>query len=176
MTTAAEAGAKSGLRAGIALGSFVVIVGLVYFLADDRDLWFKAFHIMAVIAWMAGLFYLPRLFIYHADAAVGSEKSETFKVMETKLYRIIMNPSMMLSWLLGLYLAWPYFQAGGNGWLHAKLTAVVVMTVLHVYLGRTTKAFARDERPGSQRRWRIINEIPAVLMIAIVLLVILKPF
>jgi protoporphyrinogen IX oxidase len=170
-----DAGARSGLRAGIALGVFIAIVAAVYLLADDAYLWFKAFHIMAVIAWMAGLFYLPRLFIYHHDKAAGSESSETFKVMERRLYRAIMNPSMMMAWVFGLYVAWQggWFTAG---WLHAKLTALVLLTAAHVYFGRAVSAFARDERPLTSRHWRILNEAPAVLMIVIVLLAVLKPF
>jgi putative membrane protein len=175
MSDGAEAGAKSGLRAGIALAVFVAGTLAIYLLAEDAYLWFKAFHIMAVLAWMAGLFYLPRLFIYHHDKAVGSESSETFKVMEHRLYRFIMNPAMMMAWAFGLFIAW---QGGwfASGWLHAKLTALVLLTAAHVYFGRAVGAFARDERPLTSRHWRMLNEVPAVLMIIIVLLATLKPF
>jgi len=168
-------GSKSGLRAGIALGAFVLVAVLIYVLSDDSYLWFKAFHIMAVIAWMAGLFYLPRLFIYHSDAAIGSESSELFKIMESRLYRIIMNPAMMMAWMFGLFIAWQgmWFSAG---WLHLKFLGVIAMTGMHVYFGRAVKAFGRDERPGDARRWRIMNEVPALLMILIVLMAVLKPF
>jgi protoporphyrinogen IX oxidase len=176
MTNSSEASRSGAIKAMIALAMFIAIVGLVFAFSERTDAWMKAFHIMSVIAWMAGLFYLPRLFIYHSDTSPESESSNLFKVMEQRLYRIIMNPAMMLTWGFGIYLALPYFHAGGNGWLHAKLTAVVAMTALHVYLGRTVKAFGRNERPGNPRRWRIVNEIPTVLMIIIVLLVVVQPF
>jgi protoporphyrinogen IX oxidase len=170
-----QGGAKSGLRAGIALGLFILAAVLIYTLSDDSYLWFKAFHIMAVIAWMAGLFYLPRLFIYHSDVAVGSESSELFKTMESRLYRIIMNPAMMMAWIFGLFIAWQgtWFSAG---WLHVKFLGVIAMTGMHVYFGRAAKAFGRDERPRNTRHWRIMNEVPALLMIVIVLMAVLKPF
>lgn len=168
-------GARSGLRAGVALGVFLLVAALIYILSDDSYLWFKAFHIMAVIAWMAGLFYLPRLFIYHSDVAVGSETSQLFKTMESRLYRIIMNPAMMMAWIFGLLIAWQgmWFSAG---WLHVKFLGVIAMTGMHVYYGRAVKAFGRDERPGNTRHWRMMNEVPALLMILIVLMAVLKPF
>lgn len=168
-------GKNSWKKAAIALGAFLAIAGVVELVSDDPYMWFKAFHIMAVMSWMAGLFYLPRLFIYHHPVAVGSESSELFKVMEARLYRIIMNPAMMISWAFGLYLAWSGFQMMG-GWLHAKIAFVLLMTGVHVYYGRAVRDFARDGRPKTQRHWRIMNEAPALLMIVIVLLVILKPF
>lgn len=138
-------------------------------------LWLKAFHIMAVIAWMAGLFYLPRLFVYHSGAAVGGELSQTLKVMERRLVSAIMTPAMLASWGLGLWLA---AEAGWwrAPWLHSKLLLVVLLTAFHLYLSRELRKFARDERPGTERYWRIVNEIPTLLMIGIVLLVVLKPF
>lgn len=169
-------GNKAWLRAAIALVVFVAVIALIVFLdPDNLYLWIKAFHIMAVIAWMAGLLYLPRLFVYHFDTPPGSESSELLKVMERRLLRIIMNPAMMLTWMLGLYLAWTVFRFQGV-WLHVKLLSVVLLTGVHVYLGRAHRAFERDERPKSQRHWRIINELPALLMIVIVLMVVLKPF
>ena len=169
-------GSKAWLRAGIALGVFIAVVALVALLdPDNLYLWIKAFHVMAVIAWMAGLLYLPRLFVYHFETRPGSESSELFKVMEHRLLRIIMTPAMMLAWLLGLYLAWTAFGFHG-GWLHVKLLSVVLLTGVHVYLSRAHRAFLRDERPKSQRHWRIMNEVPALLMIVIVLMVVLKPF
>ena len=173
--SASDSGSTSGLRAGIALAVFVAAAVAVYALSDDAYLWFKALHIMAVIAWMAGLFYLPRLFIYHYDKAPGSESSETFKVMEGRLYRFIMNPSMMIAWVFGLFIAWQGLWFGA-GWLHVKLLAVIVLTVTHVYYGRAVRAFARDERPLTTRHWRLLNEVPALLMIVIVLMAVLKPF
>jgi len=170
-----DAGSRSGLRAGIAIAVFLAAAAALYAVSDNAYLWFKALHIMAVITWMAGLFYLPRLFIYHHDKAVGSESSETFKTMELRLYRFIMNPSMMIAWGFGLFIAWD----GGwfsSGWLHVKMLAVLLMTAAHVYYGRAMRAFGRDERPLTTRRWRMLNEVPAVLMIVIVLLAVLKPF
>jgi putative membrane protein len=169
-------GRKAPLRAGIAFGVFVLIVAAIYLAdPDNLDLWMKAFHVMAVISWMAGLFYLPRLFIYHHQTKVGSESSELFKVMESRLYRAIMNPAMMIAWVLGLHLAWSSFAFHG-GWLHIKLLMVVLLTGVHIHYGRALRAFARDERPRSQRYWRIMNEVPVFLMIVIVLMVVLKPF
>ena len=135
----------------------------------------KALHIIAVIAWMAGLLYLPRLFVYHAEAGNGSPQSETFKVMERRLYRGIMNPAMMLVWIFGLAVAWKGDWFHG-GWLHAKLTLVIVLTVVHHLYGRWRKDFEADlnTRPASYYRWW--NEVPTLLMVAIVFLVVLKPF
>ena len=137
--------------------------------------WIKAFHVMAVIAWMAGMLYLPRLMVYHAEAQVGSIQSETFKIMEQRLMKVIMNPAMMISWLLGLYLAWSVYGFSG-GWLHAKIALVVAMTVTHVYFSRSVRRFARDENTRNARHWRLMNEVPTLLMIAIVILVVVKPF
>ena len=137
--------------------------------------WLKALHLIAVIAWMAGLLYLPRLYVYHCGAEPGSVQSETFKVMERRLLRGIMNPAFVLVWVFGLLLAWR-----GNWWIapwfHAKLLLVVVLTVLHHLLARARKDFEADRNRRSARFYRIVNEVPAVLMVGIVLLVILKPF
>ena len=167
---------KAWIRAGVALCLFVIALALVVIVdAENAYLWIKAFHIVAVIAWMAGLLYLPRLFIYHFETAPGSESSELFKVMERRLLKIIMGPAMMLTWVLGLYLAWYAFGFQG-GWLHVKLLCVVLLTGVHVYYSRAFRAFLRDERPKNQRHWRIMNEAPALLMIIIVLMVVVKPF
>jgi len=170
-----EAGSRSGLRAGIAIAVFLLAATALYVFSDDAYLWFKALHVIAVITWMAGLFYLPRLFIYHHDKAVGSDSSETFKTMELRLYRFIMNPSMMIAWGFGLFIAWDgvWFS---SGWLHVKLLAVVLLTVAHVYYGRAMRAFGRDERPLTTRYWRMLNEVPAVLLIVIVVMAVVKPF
>ncbi len=137
--------------------------------------WLKAFHIIAVIAWMAGMLYLPRLFVYHCEADVGSIQSETFKVMERRLLRAIINPAMILTWVLGLWLAYQggWFKAP---WLHAKLLLVILMSGVHGMLSRYVKDFAADRRRKSQKFFRIINEVPTVLMILIVILVVVKPF
>lgn len=141
----------------------------------EFNLWFKALHIIAVIAWMAGMLYLPRLFVYHADAKIGSELSETLKVMEYRLLRFIMNPAMMAAWILGLITAYTQGQFG-DPWLHGKLLLVIGLTGVHGMLAKHRKAFAADERQNSAKFYRIINEVPTVLMIFIVLLVVLKPF
>lgn len=138
-------------------------------------LWLKSFHLMALIAWMAALFYLPRLFVYHADAPPGSAQSETFKVMERRLLRAIMTPAMIATWLFGLWLAWET-GAVREGWLHAKLLLVLALSALHGYLAAATRAFAEDRNRRSGRFYRILNEVPTVLMMLIVLLVVLKPF
>ena len=145
-------------------------VGTIY-------LWFKALHVISVIAWMAGLLYLPRLFVYHCDAPVGSQSSETFKVMEGRLVRAIMTPAMLATWLFGLALlaASPAVD-WGSGWLHLKLFLVVVMSGLHGMMARWRGEFLVDRNHHTARFYRIINEVPTVLMIAIVLTVIIKPF
>jgi putative membrane protein len=137
-------------------------------------LWIKALHVIAIISWMAGMFYLPRLFVYHSQVGPGPQ-SETFKTMERKLLRIIMIPAMLLSWITGLTLAFEgsYFHAG---WFHGKLLAVVLMTGVHFYDGILVKAFAVDRNVHSQKFYRFYNEAPTLLMIAIVILVIVKPF
>jgi putative membrane protein len=121
------------------------------------------------------MLYLPRLFVYHADSPVGSPQSETFKIMERRLLRAIMNPAMVVAWALGLWLAWKGFSFSG-GWLHAKLSAVLVMSGLHGYLAGAVRRFAEDRNEKPARHWRIVNEVPTLLLIAIVVLVIVKPF
>lgn len=138
-------------------------------------LWMKAAHVIAVIAWMAGMLYLPRLFVYHCEAEPGSKQSETFKVMERRLLNVIINPAMILTWALGLWLAW----SGGffaSGWFHAKLLLVLLLSGLHGLLSRCRRDFAADKNRRSQKFYRIINEVPAILMIGIVILVVVKPF
>ncbi len=138
----------------------------------------KALHLISVIAWMAALFYLPRLFVYHVSAAKGSDKSETFKIMERRLLKIIANPAMILSWFFALILIF-YFKSidfSTDIWFHVKLLLVIAMSALHMMLARYVKVFARDENRRSARFYRIINEVPTVLMILIVLLVIVRPF
>jgi len=142
--------------------------------------WIKAFHIIAVIAWMAGMLYLPRLFVYHCAAEKGSVQSETFKVMERRLLRAIINPAMVATWVFGLWLAWlgPDSRYGwfASGWLWAKIILVLGLSAVHGLLARWRKDFAQDRNRHSQKFYRIINEVPTVLMILIVLLVVLKPF
>lgn len=136
-------------------------------------LWVKAFHIVFMVAWFAGLFYLPRLFVYHAQAT-DAVSLERFKVMERKLYRGIMTPCMGITLLLGLWL-WLGFGVTG-GWLHAKLVFVVLLVGHHHYLGHLVKVFARDGNTKSHVFYRWINEIPLVYLVAIVILVVVKPF
>ncbi|MFZ5673378.1 MAG: protoporphyrinogen oxidase HemJ [Pseudomonadota bacterium] len=139
-------------------------------------LWLKAFHIIAVVAWMAGLFYLPRLMVYHRRTAVGGETSEIFKTMERRLLKAIMYPAMGLSWLLGLALIWVTDAfAGPSLWLVVKLAAVIAMTAFHLWLAKFVNAFAEDERPRDERFFRLINEIPTVLLIVIVIMAVVKP-
>ena len=137
--------------------------------------WLKAAHVVAVIAWMAGMLYLPRLFVYHCSAPVGSIQSETFKIMERRLLKAIINPAMSAAWILGLILAWQGFGFRG-GWLQAKLVLVVTMSALHGFLSRWTREFAEDRNRQSARFYRIVNEVPTVLMIGIVVLAVVKPF
>jgi len=134
--------------------------------------WVKALHVMAVISWMAGMFYLPRLFVYHVDAPVGSVQSETFKLMERRLLRIIVTPAMIAVWLTGLWMAYQFIH---DPWLHAKITLVLIMTGLHGYFGRLVKTFAADRNERPARFFRILNEIPTVLMALIVVLVVVQP-
>ncbi len=142
--------------------------------------WLKAFHIIAVIAWMAGMLYLPRLFVYHCAAQKGSVQSETFKVMERRLLRAIINPAMIATWILGLMLAWdgPDSRYGwfASGWLQAKLALVLLLSAMHGLFARWVKAFAADFNRHSPKFYRIINEVPTILMIAIVILAVVKPF
>lgn len=146
------------------------------FLADHY-LWIKSLHLIAVISWMAGIFYLPRLYVYHAEAEKGSELSETFKIMERKLLKIIMNPAMIAAWVLGLLMLHINPEVmSGQGWMHAKLTLVLLMSGFHGYLARTRKVFLRDENKKSHKFYRKINEIPTLLMMAIVILAVVKPF
>jgi putative membrane protein len=138
-------------------------------------LWLKAFHVIAVIAWMAGMLYLPRLFVYHSEVPKGSIQSDTFKIMERRLLKAIINPAMIVTWVLGLYLVWD----GGwytSGWLHAKLLLVLIMSGVHGFLSKTVKVFAADQNVRPAKFYRMINEVPTVLMIGIVILVIVKPF
>ena len=137
--------------------------------------WIKALHVIAVIAWMAGMLYLPRLFVYHCEAEIGSKQSETFKVMERRLMRAIINPAMTVTWLAGLYLAWSghWFS---SGWFHGKLALVILMSGVHGFFSRWRKNFEADRNTRSQKFYCIINEVPTILMIGIVILVVVKPF
>jgi protoporphyrinogen IX oxidase len=137
--------------------------------------WIKALHVIAVISWMAGMLYLPRLFVYHCEAEIGSKQSETFKVMERRLLKAIINPAMGITWLAGIYLAWSAHWYV-SGWFHAKLALVIVLSGVHGFFSRAVKDFAADRNTRSQKFYRFINEVPTLLMIFIVILVIVKPF
>jgi len=137
--------------------------------------WIKVLHIVGVIAWMAGLLYLPRLFVYHVAATVGSPQSETFKIMERRLLRAIMIPAMIVVWVTGPYLAY-VGSFWTQPWLISKLALVVVLTLAHHAFGRWRKGFERDENSHSAQFFRIANEAPTVLLIGIVIFVVVKPF
>lgn len=145
------------------------------FLAETY-LWIKALHIISVIAWMAGLLYLPRLFVYHTDAAPGSELSETLKVMERRLLKFIMHPAMLASFVFGGLLLMDENTAWDEGWLHAKLFFSAGLLGVHIAMGRWRRAFAEDRNTRSRKFYRVANEIPTVLMIGIVIFVIVRPF
>ena len=137
--------------------------------------WVKSLHLISVFAWMAGLFYLPRLYVYHMQVPPRDPRSELFKVMERRLLKAIINPAMVVTWILGLTLVWL-----GNWylspWMHAKFALVIILSGLHGILVRRWREFADDRNTRSQKYYRIINEVPAVLMVGIVILVVLKPF
>lgn len=167
---------KATVRAVVAVAATAVAAGALFLLAPgDYYAWIKAAHVIAVISWMAGMLYLPRLFVYHAQVPAGSQRSETFKVMERRLLRAIINPAMLVTWVLGLWLAWEGFGFSG-GWLHAKIAAVLALSGVHGYLSGAVRRFAQDRNRRPASHWRIVNEVPTVLMIAIVVLVIVKPF
>jgi putative membrane protein len=143
----------------------------------DAFLWIKALHVIAAFAWMAGLFYLPRLFVYHAATQPGTEMSELFKTMERRLLNAIMRPAMIAVWLFGLVAAY----AGGlfsnfEWWFAIKFAAVLAMSAFHERLARHQREFANDLRVKDDRYFRIINEVPTVLVIVIVIMVIVRPF
>jgi protoporphyrinogen IX oxidase len=168
-------GSRQLIRAVAALG--ITTAGAVaLFLWSPSGLypWIKALHVIAVIAWMAGMLYLPRLFVYHCGAEPGSVQSETFKVMERRLLLAIINPAMVVSWILGLWLAW---DAGlyRFGWFQGKFALVIALSAVHGFLSRWTRDFAHDRNQHSSRFYRFINEVPTLLMIGIVILVIVKP-
>lgn len=140
-------------------------------------LWIKAVHLMAVMAWMAGLFYLPRLYVYHSDIPTGGVESARFMTMERLLLRAIMNPAMIATWIFGILLVLtPGAISWTSGWWHVKLLSVLVMTGFHMHLAKARREFAEEKRLRNQRYWRIMNEVPTLLMVVIVIMVIVKPF
>jgi putative membrane protein len=176
MTEEKRAKGSPVTRAFVALAIFAALTALLFwFDPENFYLWAKAVHVIAVISWMAGMLYLPRLFVYHSEVPVGSPQSETFKVMERRLLRAIINPAMIVTWVFGLWLAWKGFGFTG-GWLHAKIALVLAMSGVHGYLSASVRRFAEDRNEKPARHWRIVNEVPTLLMIAIVILVVVKPF
>lgn len=143
---------------------------------QEHYLWLKALHIIAVISWMAAMLYLPRLYVYHAQAAKGGEASETFKVMERKLLRLILNPAMIAAWLLGGLMLWANPALLEQGWMHVKLAALVLMQLVHALYARWRRQFFRDENTRGDKFYRCWNEAPTVLMIIIVIMAVVKPF
>ena len=169
-------GSVAAKRAAISVAIFAACAGFLFWWSPDGlYLWIKALHVISVIAWMAGMFYLPRLFVYHCDVAIGSDQSELFKVMERRLLRAIINPAMVFSWVFGLWIAWEGFAFKGS-WLHAKLLAVILLSGFHGYLSKSVRDFGSDRNLHTARYWRMMNEVPTVLMFIIVILVIVKPF
>ena len=169
-------GKVAARRAAVALGVFGLFAALLFWWKPEGlYLWIKALHVIAVIAWMAGMFYLPRLFVYHCDVPLGSAQSELFKIMERRLMRAIINPAMVFSWVFGFWIAWDGFGLMG-GWLHAKIFAVILLSGFHGYLAKSVRDFGADRNERPARYWRMMNEVPTVLMFIIVILVVVKPF
>jgi len=177
MTVSAQSsGAKAARRAAIAIAVFLALTAMMFFMdPGDFYLWAKAIHVIAVISWMAGMLYLPRLFIYHCEAVPGSVQSETFKVMEQRLLRVIINPAMTVTWVFGLWLAWDGFSFE-PAWLHVKIALVLVLSGFHGYFAGAVRRFSEDRNVKSAGHWRLMNEGPTIVMILAVILVIVKPF
>lgn len=174
--TSGSEGRKAQRKAYLSIGLVVTLAVLAWWFDPDWLYgWLKVLHVVAVISWMVGLFYLPRLFVYHADANADGEPAATFVVMEQRLVKVIMNPAMMVSWAAGLWLAWSGFAFSGI-WLWVKIGGVIGLTVFHVFLSRSARRFARGENAMTARQWRMANEIPTMLMILVVVMVIIKPF
>lgn len=142
----------------------------------EQYLWLKSFHIIAVMAWMAGMLYLPRLFVYHVSADIGSDMSETFKVMERRLLKFIMNPAMMITWVLGVLMLVGNTSLMEQPWMHIKLLAIIFMTAIHMLYARWYKVFLRDENQKTPKFYKIWNEVPTILMILIVIMAVAEPF
>lgn len=147
----------------------------VSFFADHYT-WIKALHVISVIAWMAGMLYLPRLYVYHADADKGSELSETLKIMERRLLRLIVNPAMIAAWVFGCSMIAGNPALLSQGWFHVKLCAVVLLSAYHGFLSRWRRQFLKDANTHPAKFYRLMNEVPTVLMIIVVIMVIVRPF
>ncbi|KAG1651460.1 Uroporphyrinogen decarboxylase [Nymphon striatum] len=169
-------GDNAALKAAAAIAVFTAFAFAVWFFEiGDLYSWLKAFHVIAVISWMAGMVYLPRLFVYHTDSEVGSVQSETFKIMEKRLLKIIMTPAMLFTWVFGIILAY-YSGAYLEIWFVLKLILVICMSACHGFFAKSVKAFAIDANYKTAKQWRLYNEIPTILMIFIVIMVFVKPF
>ena len=169
-------GRTKAIRAAVALAvTAAVFVALLLWWPPKLYRWILAVHVLAFISWMAGMLYLPRLFVYHCAAEPGSKQSETFKVMERRLLTQIINPAMVVTWAAGLWMVW---TAGliHAGWMQAKLVCVLLLSGFHGMLAAATRAFAEDRNQRPHTYYRAINEIPTLLMVAIVILAIVKPF
>lgn len=138
--------------------------------------WILSLHIISVISWMAGMFYLPRLFVYHTRLEIGSDASEMFKEMERKLMRIIINPAMTASWIFGLAMSFGQDSWHAGGWFYVKFAAVLVLSGFHGFLSRWRKDFEKDQNKHTEKYFRMMNEVPTILMMIVVFMVILKPF
>lgn len=143
---------------------------------ENYYVWYKAIHIISVISWMAAMFYLPRLFVYHTRAAVGSEMDQTFKVMEKKLLRLIMTPAMIATYIFGFLLAYIYGFVALGAWFHIKMLAVLALTAMHGMQAKWVKDFARGANKHSEKFYRVVNEVPVIFMIIAVVMVVVKPF
>ncbi len=163
------------MRLVLIFAAVALVAAFVVLTPDQLYDWVKAGHVVAIIAWMAAMLYLPRLFVYHTEVGVGTPQSETFKIMERRLLKAIMTPAMIAAWVLGLWLAWRGFGFSG-GWLHAKIAAVFLLSGIHGYFAGAVRRFAEDRSDKPTRHWRIMNEVPTLLMVVIVILVIVKPF
>lgn len=139
------------------------------------DLWVRASHVIYIICWMVGMLYLPRLFVYHSAQTENKEVTAVFKLMEKRLLRFIMTPAMIMSWITGLWLAFRFYNFEG-GWLHCKLMLVLLLSAFHGFLAMQTKKFAKDQNTISEKNWRILNEVPTIILILVVIIVIVKPF
>lgn len=143
---------------------------------QDYFMWYKAIHVISVIAWMSAMFYMPRLFVYHTRADFGSDMDKTFQIMEYKLLKLIMNPAMISTYIFGLLLAYIYGWAALGVWFHIKMSAVIGLTAFHMVLAKWRKDFAGGDNKHTEKFYRLINEVPPVLMIVAVIMVIVKPF
>ena len=142
----------------------------------DYFMWYKAIHVISVISWMAAMFYMPRLFVYHTRAKIGSEMDKTFQQMEHKLLKIIMTPSMISTYFFGILIAYIYGFVALGVWFHIKMTAVLGLTIFHGLLAKWRKDFINGNNNHSEKFYRLMNEIPPILMIIAVIMVIVKPF